>query len=187
MQAGCHTRPAISPRLFRALTAQTSRGEIANPTLVYVRVGRADEARGELRILGRCTGRPTAGLASCYCKLLLLPVLQRTLFGRASLAAPRPRDLSAPIIHFALLRFGVAALDGFRRPIIGRLRTILKESHEACTSFPPKCRQDCRRIPYKKRSRTRALWVHPLGHTRIHSVGTLVSYHALRSWSSLLL
>lgn len=120
MQAGCHTRPAISFAVPR-INCADSRGEIANPTLVYVRVGRADEARGELRVLGRCTGRPTAGLASCYCKLLLLPVLQRTIFGRASLAAPLPRDLSAPVIQLALLRFGVAALNSFRCSVVRRL------------------------------------------------------------------
>lgn len=120
MQAGCHTRPAIS---FAALhiVAQKRPGRNHKPDPFYVRVGRADEARGELRVLGRCTGRPTAGLASCYCKLLLLPVLQLTLLSRASLAAPLPRDLSAPIIHFALLSGRVAALNSFRCSVVCRL------------------------------------------------------------------
>ena len=41
-QAGCHTRLAISFAVPR-INCADSREEIANPTLIYVRVGRAGE------------------------------------------------------------------------------------------------------------------------------------------------
>ena len=142
MQAGCHTRPAISFAVPR-INCADSREEIANPTLIYVRVGRADEARGELRVLGRCTRHPTAvqrdsSLPAATVSL----VLQPTLLGGTSFVAHAAGRLGGLGVHLTLFTRRGAVLHGVRSAVVRRLRTIREESHKVHTSFPPKYRQE---------------------------------------------
>lgn len=121
MQAGCHTRPAISFAVPR-INCADSRGEIANPTLIYVRVGRADEAQGELRVLGRCTRHPTAVQRDSSLPATTVSlVLQPALFGSASLVARVAGSLCHLGIHLALFARCGAVLHGMGGAIVRRL------------------------------------------------------------------
>ena len=82
-----------------------------------------------------------------YCYFLYFPSLPRC--AARAFSPQEPATLARRSLRRRCSGVGLPR-NSFVGVIIRLLGGVLpEEAHEPCTSFPPKCRQDCRRIPYK--------------------------------------